>query len=61
MFAKIKAHVAELGEQKVAFVEPKQDVSTKKVQIVVDSAGLTPLIVGFLGVLVGVIVVVLWK
>jgi hypothetical protein len=34
---KIKAQVAELGEQKVAFVEPKQDVSTKKVQIVVDS------------------------
>jgi hypothetical protein len=51
----------DLGEPKLAFVELKQDVGTKKVQIVLDSAAVTPLIVWFLGVLVGVIVVLLWK
>jgi hypothetical protein len=40
---------------------PKQDVGTKKVQILLDSAAVTPLIVWFLDALIGVIVVLLWK
>lgn len=39
----------------------KQDVGGRTGQVVVDSAAITPLIVGFLGVLVGVLVVLMWK
>lgn len=56
------AHMkAKLAEKEKTLVEPKQDVGMKKVQVVLDSAAITPLMVGFLGVLVGVIVGVLWK
>ena len=50
-----------LGEPKVPIVEPKQELDSKKVQIVVHSSALAHMFVGFVGVLIGVIVVVMWK
>ena len=51
----------QLGEPKVPIVEHKQELDNKKVQIVVDSSALAHLFVGFVGVLIGVITVVMWK
>lgn len=51
----------QLGEPKVALVEPKQELETKKLHIVIDSAPLVPLLVGFVGVVLGVIVAIMWK
>ena len=51
----------QLGEPKVPIVEHKQELDNKKVQIVVDFSTLASLFVGFVGVLIGVIAVVMWK
>jgi hypothetical protein len=40
----------QLGELKVALVEPRQELETKKLHIVIDPAPLVPLLVGFVGV-----------
>ena len=49
------------GQSKVPIVEPKQELDNKKVQIVVDFSTLASLFVGFVGVLIGVIAVVMWN
>ena len=51
----------QLCEPKVALVEPKQELETKKLHIVIDSTALVPSVVGFVGVVPGVIVAIMWK
>jgi hypothetical protein len=57
--------VAELWKMKMQPVEPmpavKSEVDKKNMQIVLDSSFLAPVVVGFVGVLIGVFVAGMWK
>lgn len=53
--------VAEVWKLKVQHVEPKPELDTRKLHVMLDSSVLAHVFVGFVGVLIGVIVVVMWK
>lgn len=57
---KVNNVVGELWKLKVQPAEPKAIVDTRKCQVVLDFS-VQPIVLGFIGVLIGVIVAGLWK
>ena len=54
--------VADLWKLKVQPAEPKPELDTKKCHIVLDCSVVSPVLFGFVGVLIGAFVVaVMWK